>query len=110
MTKIDDMLSAAALRLRDFGSSSGFTEQQLLAGLTVPATSDPIARRVDQRRLEIVDRHIRELLPVAGLILGNAEFPSARPLPRGCWPTGCRGHRRVTGAKPRAVKVVRCAV
>lgn len=42
MTKIDDMLSTAALRLRDFDSSSGFTEQELLAGLTVPAIADPI--------------------------------------------------------------------
>jgi hypothetical protein len=42
MTKVDDALSAAALRLRDFDSSSGFTEQQLLAGLTVPVIADPI--------------------------------------------------------------------
>jgi hypothetical protein len=41
MTKVDDALSAAALRLRDFDSSSGFTKQQLLAGLTVPAIADP---------------------------------------------------------------------
>jgi hypothetical protein len=42
MTKLDDVPSAVALRLRDFDRSSGFTEQQLLAGLTVPAIADPI--------------------------------------------------------------------
>jgi hypothetical protein len=42
MTKVDDALSVAALQLCDFGSSSGFTEQQLLAGLTMPAIADPI--------------------------------------------------------------------
>jgi hypothetical protein len=42
MTKVDDALFVAALRLCDFDSSSGFTEQQLLAGLTVPAIADPI--------------------------------------------------------------------
>jgi hypothetical protein len=43
MPKVDDDVpSAVALRLRDFDRSSGFTEQQLLAGLTVPAIVDPI--------------------------------------------------------------------
>jgi hypothetical protein len=42
LPKVDDVPSAVALRLRDFDPSSGFTEQQLLAGLTVPAIADPL--------------------------------------------------------------------
>jgi hypothetical protein len=42
MPKVDDVPFAVALRLRDFDRSSGFTEQQLFAGLTVPAIADPL--------------------------------------------------------------------
>jgi len=63
MTKVDDALSAAALRLRDFDSSSGFTEQQLLAGLTVPAIADPILpdRRAARPPAKIARRRTRRI-------------------------------------------------
>jgi hypothetical protein len=63
MTKVDDALSLAALRLRDFDSSSGFTERQLLDGLTVPAIADPILldRRAARLPAETARRRIRRI-------------------------------------------------